>query len=94
MGTGRGRTGYLIFANERRLEVLNQLKEQKRGSQKFAIAEVSKELGRLWNELTEEQREEYKTQAASSKSESAELKGEETTKNTQLSQSTVKKIMT
>lgn len=67
MGSRRGRTGYLIFANERRLEVLNQLKEQRRGSQKFAIAEVSKELGRLWNELSEEQREEYKSKAASSK---------------------------
>ena len=58
----RATCGYMIFSNEKRAETRTALLEEA-GEDKLAPGAVVKELGRLWKELEESEREEYNQQA-------------------------------
>lgn len=56
----RNINSYTIFVNERRDDVKASLLQTK---EKVTIGEVMKELGRLWKDLGEEEKQTYKTKA-------------------------------
>ena len=58
----RATCGYMIFSNEKRSETREALLEEA-GEDKLAPGAVVKELGRLWKELEESEREAYNKQA-------------------------------
>ena len=58
----RATCGYMIFSNEKRAETRAALLEEA-GEDKLAPGAVVKELGRLWKELEESEREDYNRQA-------------------------------
>jgi hypothetical protein len=62
--------GYMIYSNEKRSEVRDQLVSESSDG-KLAAGAVVKELGRLWKELSDEEREEFNERAKEANSSSS-----------------------
>lgn len=58
----RAPCGYMLFSNEKRAEVRNELLEEADG-EKVPPGAVVKKLAELWNALDEEEKEPYNTRA-------------------------------
>jgi hypothetical protein len=58
----RAPCGYMIFSNEKRAEVREDLLEEAEG-EKVPPGAVVKKLAELWNAMDDEEKEEYNTQA-------------------------------
>lgn len=100
----RGVTGYLLFMNEQRQSVADELRA---GEENASVPAVAKIVGRKWKELPEDQKQVYKDRAAERQKE-LELQHENDDENTQqdkdrteesgpapgLPVSSIKKIMT
>ena len=67
----RAPTAYFIFAGEHRANIHAEIAATNNG--KASVALVGKAIGEKWKELTEEQKQSYKDQAAEK---ARELKGE------------------
>ena len=68
----RAQTAYFAFSEEMRGKVKEEL-VAKADSGKVSVAEVAKEIGRLWKELAEDERQGYKDRAAESAKAFAEV---------------------
>jgi len=68
----RAPTAYFIFAGEHRANIYAEIAAANNG--KASVALVGKAIGEKWKELTEEQKQSYKDQAAQK---ARELKGKE-----------------
>ena len=58
----RATCGYMIFSNEKRAEVREELLEEA-GEEKLPPGAVVKELGKRWNELDDDEKAAYNQQA-------------------------------
>ena len=67
----RAACGYMIYSNEKRVEVRDTLVSESSDG-KLSAGAVVKELGRLWKELTDEEREVYNARAREQNSSSEE----------------------
>lgn len=59
MTTKIKRTGYIIFINENKKDVINKLKREKTNETLYGH-EILNELSKVWNELSENEKENYK----------------------------------
>ncbi|WPT18093.1 DNA polymerase epsilon subunit C [Picochlorum sp. SENEW3] len=60
---GRGPTAYFIFTGEQRPHVREKLLAE-RGGDKVSVADVAKEIGARWRQLSDDEKQKYKDAAA------------------------------
>ena len=60
---GRGPTAYFIFTDEQRPHAREKLLAE-RGGDKVSVADVAKEMGTMWRQLSDEEKQKYKDAAA------------------------------
>ncbi|KAI8103997.1 hypothetical protein M9435_006523 [Picochlorum sp. BPE23] len=60
---GRGPTAYFIFTGEQRPHVREKLLAE-RGGDKVSVADVAKEMGAMWRQLSDDEKQKYKDAAA------------------------------
>jgi hypothetical protein len=56
----RAKSAFILFCNEKRDPIMQRCKQKNKiENKKFNLGEVQKELGKLWGDLTEEERKKF-----------------------------------